>query len=97
MRIRGTLFLILFFLFACKKETATGFKNVKGNLTGAQGCTNWIIRENNGTTWEPNNLSSFQVTLKGGQPVIFSFTIDNDNGSFCMTGARIRLTSIQDQ
>jgi hypothetical protein len=97
MRFSGTLLLILLFFGVCKKEAATTFKNVKGTMTGAPGCTSWIILQDNGTNWEPDNLGSFQVTLKAGQPVIFSFVVDNDNGSFCMTGPRIRLTSIQDQ
>jgi hypothetical protein len=82
---------------SCKKDAATTFKNVKGTLIGAAGCSAWIIQQDNGPSWQPLNLDSFQVTLKGGQPVIFSFVIENNNPTTCMSGETIELTSIRNQ
>jgi hypothetical protein len=96
MRITLVFFLVLFFLPACKKDGATTYKNLKGTLAGAPGCSEWIIRQDNGTPWQPMNIDSFQVTLKGGQPVIFSFNI-TDYGSVCQDGEIIELTSIHDR
>jgi hypothetical protein len=97
MRVNCIIALVLIFQTGCKKDATTGFKNVKGTLMGAAGCSQWMIQQDNGTSWQPLNLDSFQVTLKGGQPVIFSFVIENNNPTTCMSGETIELTSIQDE
>jgi hypothetical protein len=96
MRFKFVFSLVVFFLSACKKDGGTTFNNVKGTLTNALGCSDWIILQDNGTPWQPMNLESFQVTLKGGQPVIFSFVL-TDYSNICTAGKTIELTSIQNQ
>jgi len=96
MRLNGFIFLTILPLSGCKKDVKTTNQNVKGTLTGAPGCSAWIIRDNYGIFWQPLNLNSFQVNLKSGQPVVFSFAITN-LATTCMTGKTIELTSIQDQ
>jgi hypothetical protein len=97
MRLKNIIVIFVLLLISCKKDAATLFKNVRGTLMGAAGCSAWMIQRDNGPSWEPLNLDSFQVTLKGGQRVIFSFTIDNKNPTICMSGETIELTSIQDE
>jgi hypothetical protein len=97
MRLYCIIFLIILFITSCKKDATSTFKNVKGTLMGGAGCSSWIIDQDNGPSWQPLNLNSFQVTLKGGQRVIFSFTIDNKNPTTCMSGETIELISIQDE
>ena len=96
MRLTVLIFLIILFLSACKKEGSTTFTNVKGILEGAPGCSAWMIRQDNGTLWQPLNVNAFQIHLKAGQPVIFSFSI-KDLATTCMDGETIELTSIEDQ
>ncbi len=98
MRFISSIFLMVMFLSNCKKDSATTFKNAKGTLTGGAdgGCSSWIILQDNGRFWQPVNLNLFSVTLKGGQPVIFSFKIQ-DSANFCMVGETILLTAIRDQ
>jgi hypothetical protein len=96
MRLIYLFFLLVSAFSSCRKSSETPYKNVKGTLAGAAGCSGWIIRQDNGAFWEPLNLDAFPVTLKGGQPVIFSFTITN-TATVCMTGETIELSSIQDQ
>lgn len=97
MRFKYIIVIFVLLLMSCKKNTATGFKNVKGTLMGAAGCSSWMIQQDNGPSWQPLNLDSFQVTLKGGQRFIFSFIIDNKNGTTCQSGETIDLSSIQDE
>jgi hypothetical protein len=91
------MLLMIVFITSCKKDAATTFKNVKGTLMGAAGCSAWIINQDNGPSWQPLNLDSFQVTLKVRQRVIFSFTVENNNSTTCMSGELIELTSIQNE
>jgi hypothetical protein len=95
MRFKIIIPLIMLFSGSCRKDAATTFKNVKGTLASAAGCS-WIIRQDNGTYWEPLNLNSFLATLNVRKPVIFSFVLTN-YGSVCMMGQVIKLTSIQNQ
>jgi hypothetical protein len=88
---------MMVFITSCKKDATTAFKNVKDTLMGAPGCSAWIINQDNGPSWQPVNLNSFQITLKGGQRVIFSFTVENNNSTTYMSGELIELTSIQDE
>jgi hypothetical protein len=97
MRLIYIIFLLALVFPSCKKNGETTFKNVKGTLGGAGGCSAWIIQQDNGPFRQPLNLNSFQVTLKRGQPVIFSFVIDDTVGTTCMLGEAIVLTSIHDQ
>jgi hypothetical protein len=97
MRLIYIIFLFVFVFPSCKKNGETTFKNVRGMMGGAAECSAWIIHQDNGPFWQPINLNSFQVTLKSGQPVIFSFVIDDTVGTTCMLGEAIVLTSIHDQ
>jgi hypothetical protein len=96
MRFQYSIALVILLLTNCKKEAATSFTNAKGILTGGPGCSTWIIHQDNGKLWQPLNIDSFQVTLKSGQAVIFSFSINN-LANTCMLGETIELTSIRDR
>jgi hypothetical protein len=96
MRACSFIWVILILLSSCKKDGQIIFKNVKGNLTAAGGCQAWLIRVDANNHFQPLNLNDFQITLKSGQPVIFSFYI-NDMLTFCQDGPTIQLLSIQDQ
>jgi hypothetical protein len=97
MRLKYIIVIIALLLMSCKKDASVGFKNLKGTLMGATGCSAWMIQQDNGPSWEPLNLDSFQGILKGGQRVIFSFIINDSNSTTCQSGETIDLTSIQDE
>ena len=96
MRLFGLLSLTMLSLSGCQKEGTGDIKNGKGILAGAPGFSAWMIQQDNGTLWQPLNLNAFQVNLKAGQPVIFSFSIKS-LATTCMEGETIELTSLQDQ
>ena len=91
-----SLIFLMFILFpSCKKDSQAIFQNVKGNLAPAVGCQEWLIRTDS-TQFQPLNLDSFQITLKAGQPVIFSYYF-KDVGTTCQDGRTIQLSAIKDQ
>src|SRR5450755_1244540 len=97
MRIYILMFLLL--VVGCKKSSTgpTVYQNVSGVMNSPGGCSGWLIkREDDRTILEPFNLDSFQVTLKSGQPVLFSYTLKNI-GDICLGGQPIELISIKDQ
>ena len=92
------LFAVLFGLLimatpACHKS---GDGSLVGTLTIGMGCSSLLINVNPHVTLQPENLSDFSstVTLKAGQRVIFSYTPSAD-GSVCMDGPVVKLTSIR--
>ena len=96
MRALSIIGVILILFSGCKKDGQPIFKNVKGNLTAAGGCQAWLIYMGGNRVVQPLNLDSFQITLKSGQLVIFSFYF-KDMLSTCQDGPTIQLLAIQDQ
>jgi hypothetical protein len=92
------LCLVLIILASCKKNgSAPVFQNVKGILVTTADCQRWLIHKYDSTAFQPLNLDSFKVTLKSGQPVIFSYTPMGTGIAICVNVTAIQLRSIQDQ
>ncbi len=88
---------IIIFITCCKKTNRTIFSG-KGTLTGSDTtCGGWLIRASDSTLFEPENLDSFPVIRKDGQPVIFTYYKTVAALMLCQVGQAIELISIQDQ
>jgi hypothetical protein len=89
--------VIIICITCCKKTNTTTFSG-KGTLTGSDTtCGGWLILSTDSTFFEPENLDSFPVIRKDGQPVIFTYYKSVDALMICQVGQAIELISIQDQ
>ena len=92
------LFLFLVFtlsLFACKKSQDTNMLiKAHGKIIAGAGCTSWLIQLDDSVFIQPTNLSSFSVTLHGGQIVSVTYKKSSSQLSTCMTGEVVDLFSI---
>ena len=92
------LFFILAILFAVGCSQKTGDIVVYGtlrNYTGTDGC-GWVIVVNGikKTTLEPQNLNQFNLPLKDGEKVMFTYA-ETGGISFCMIGPLVKIISIK--
>jgi hypothetical protein len=63
------------------------------NLTGLDGC-GWVIQlDGKDEKLEPVNLEDFNVTLKEGNKIKFSYQ-ETDGMSICMVGKVVKITSL---
>ena len=91
--------VITFFYASCSKDSHSSSTNIVNGIIVKQsvdGCT-WLIKLEDNKLLEPTNLSSFNVTVKDGQLVKFSYKINSTNMSFCMMGQIVDLTYIADR
>jgi hypothetical protein len=98
--MRRLLLISAFFILitCCKKSNKTQVLSGEGTLTGSDTtCGGWLIRAFDNTLFEPQNLDSFPVVKKDGQPVIFTYYKTQDALMICQVGQAIELISIQDQ
>ena len=97
--IRLLTFLFIILISSCEKEnTLLKGTGILKNLTGFDGC-GWVIQtDQSGTTktFEPINLSDFDVVLTEGKKVDF-FYYKTTSGSICMVGDVIKLTSLRNK
>ncbi|MEP6682306.1 MAG: hypothetical protein ABJA35_03560 [Parafilimonas sp.] len=98
-RIYFLVCIITFFYASCNKDSNSGNNNIVNGIIikeSVDGCT-YLIKLEDDKLLEPTNLSSFNVTLKDGQLVKFSYKINTTNGSICMMGQIVDLTYIADR
>ncbi len=98
--MRRLLFLFASFILitCCKKTNKIQVISGTGTITGSDTtCGGWLIRASDNRLFEPQNLDSFQVVRKDGQPVIFTYYKTVDALMICQVGQAIHLISIQDQ
>ncbi len=91
-------FLSVFVLASCSKKTESRVTGKLSDLRGFDGCS-WVItldeNDSHGNrTLEPGNLNLFNLDLKDGQKVIFSYSED-PRASICMVGTTVKLITIK--
>lgn len=75
------------------KKQSLGYNAKLVNYTGLDGCS-WMIKMNDGTVYEPINLSAFEAHPTNNEPVFITFQVE-PSISICMVGTNIRLQSLK--
>ena|SRR5579864_8461016 len=96
--LRLLLISVFFILITgCKKTNIIETLNGTGTLTGSDTtCGGWLIRATDNTLFEPQNLDSFPIVRKDGQPVTFTYYKTRQALMICQVGQAIELISIKE-
>ncbi len=99
MKISLIVFSFTFLILGnCNKNNSVATSGKLRNLTGLDGC-GWVIELDKKDTshsvkLEPTNLKSFNISLKEGLAVEFTY-VEINSASICMVGPVIELKSIK--
>ena len=82
---------------ACSRSSDKPVIKDSGIITGSDStCGGWLIQDQNKKILQPLNWSDYQVTLKSGQPLAFSF-YKVDGGNLCQEGQTIHLVTAENK
>jgi hypothetical protein len=94
-----TIVVFILTIAACTKSQSvrTLAVNADGKIMGSIGCSAWLIQLDNNTIIQPANLSSFNITIRGGQRVNVTYQKSSNQLSTCESGEVVNLISIVDK
>ena len=83
--------------FACSRSSDNPVIQGTGIITGSDStCGGWLIQDQNKKILQPLNWSDYEVTLKGSQPLAFSY-YKVDGGNLCQMGQTIHLVTAENR
>jgi hypothetical protein len=96
--LRLLLISAFFILIAsCKKTNTIETFSGTGILTGSDTtCGGWLILATDNTLFEPQNLDSFPILRRDGQPVTFTYYKTQQALMICQIGQAIELITINE-